>query len=229
MTQGSATPAPSADYLLHPKRGRAYDIEPSGHDNDTAPRVPARASLRRGVPARPQAIPSPLSEIERRAVEKRLNKLPLIRHLGGRFDLTSAPPAVCVAIDELKDFHRGGLGVTAVNGAAISALADCMVGAAGVVYFPGVRSGTVNLSMNFVRPLFGRTVRGCCWAMRRTSVLLFVEAVILDSSDRVCATASGLVAQVLPRRSAAISVAGDGSEDKGGAILPSAGAGAANV
>jgi acyl-coenzyme A thioesterase PaaI-like protein len=213
MTHTSQPAASPDDYVLHPKQGRTYRAQASAETNDASPAAPPR----RGLPPRSEALSSPLSENERREIEARLNKLPMIARLGGRFDLTGDPFAVAVCIDEVRDYHLGGLGVAAVNGAAISAIADCAVGASGVVHFPGVRSGTVNLAISFVRPLFGRTVRAFCWVVRRTNLLLFVEVAILDSSNRVCATGSGMVAQVLPK---AASLAGGRDGGDAGAAPP---------
>jgi acyl-coenzyme A thioesterase PaaI-like protein len=215
---------PSGEYLLHPKRGRTYrPHDVSAENNGGSPRTSTAALLHRGFRARSEALSPPLSENERHEIEARLNKLPVIVRLDGRFDLTSDPFAVCVSIDEVKDYHLGGLGVTAVNGAAISAITDCAVGAVGVVHFPGVRSGTVNLAISFVRPLFGRSVRAFCWVVRRTNFLLFVEVAVLDGLGRVCATASGMVAQVLSKASSAVSRSSEGNRESNGAAPPSSG------
>ncbi len=200
----------TSNYLLYPKQGRQYRTPVNGARTEPLPSASTVAPWGRGLLLRSDALVPPLSDDQRQEVENRLNKLPVIAHLGGRFDLTSDDRTICVCVDEVQDYHLGGLGVMAVNGAAISALTDCAVGAAGILHFPAVRSGTVNLATNFMRPLFGRTVRAYCWVIRRTNLLLFVEAAVLDSSNRVCATATGMVAQVLPRaQSSAISRSGE--------------------
>lgn len=213
MTQNPRPAGAPSDYLLYPKRGRQYRAPVTKERTGPPPPVSTVVPSRHGSPPRSEPLDPPLSDSQCREMENRLNKLPMIARLGGRFDLTSDPRTVCVCIDQVQDYHLGGLGVAAVNGAAISAITDCAVGAVGIVHFPAVRSGTVNLAINFVRPLFGRTVRAYCWVTRRTNLLLFVEAAVLDSSNRVCATAAGMVAQVLPRASgspASGSSGGDG-------------------
>jgi acyl-coenzyme A thioesterase PaaI-like protein len=144
--------------------------------------------------------------------QDRLNGLPIIRHLGARFDL-GEPPIVQVHVDAIAPFHRGGMAGAAVNGAVLSALADCALGGTGIVEFPGIRSGTVSLTMHFLRPLLGNSIAVRCVPVRKSASLLFADIEILDSRRRVCATASGIVSAVAPR--AAEADTGRSSEPSG--------------
>jgi acyl-coenzyme A thioesterase PaaI-like protein len=89
----------------------------------------------------------------------------------------------------------------------VAAILDCAVGAAGIVHFAGVRAGTVTLTLNFLKPVFGRRITANCWVTRRTGSLLFTEATIWDGANRVCVTGSGTVARVAAKPDAAVAAA----------------------
>jgi acyl-coenzyme A thioesterase PaaI-like protein len=186
-------PDPGTDYLLyHPARGKAaamLDGDDGAIRSRLDPLLPAedKASAR--------GLPFPLPPDEIRAWEDRLNRLPIVARLGARIDL-SDPRATQVHIDEVMPYHLGGLGVSAFNGSIISGILDCAVGAAGVVHFSGSRAGTLSLTLNFLRPLFGRRATARCVVTRRTGNVLFMDAWVLDERNRICSSAAGIAARV---------------------------------
>lgn len=182
------------DYILYPRgkendRLRAEMGTVLSADDDAPKAAPAS---RLPVPA--TILPFPLAEADVMAWQDRLNRLPLISQLGARFDLGDRYAAQ-VHIDEFKPYHLGGMGAAALNGSFTAAILDCAVGAAGVVHFSGSRAGTVSLTLNFLKPVFGARATARCVASRRTDKLLFTEACVLDQRGRVCVTAVAIVSK----------------------------------
>ena len=182
----------AADYRLYrPERGKGVAIE----SRDGAIRSRIDRSRPGADRAAPTGLPFPLAPDEIQAWEDRLNRLPIAGRLGARFDL-SDPCAMQVHIDEVMPYHLGGMGVSAFNGSIISGILDCAVGAAGVVHFSGSRAGTLSLTLNFLRPLFGRRATARCVVTRRTGNVLFMDAWVFDERNRICSSAVGIAARV---------------------------------
>ncbi|HEY0523483.1 MAG TPA: PaaI family thioesterase [Stellaceae bacterium] len=206
MTDSSAAPEKngnSTDHLLYPKSAEAERRNgavrrPAFLNADgTAAEPAAEPSPGRGEQTRGRTatLPFPLDDADVAAWEERLNKLPVIIRLGARFDLSDRYAAQ-VHIDEIRPDHLGGLGVAALNGATIAGIIDCAIGAAGVVHFSGERAGTLNLALNFMKPVLGKRVTARCIVTRKTKTLLFTEACVLDRRGSVCVTATGIVSKV---------------------------------
>jgi acyl-coenzyme A thioesterase PaaI-like protein len=192
------------DHLLYPKSAEAdrrngANRRPSFLNADGSAVEPAAAAPppgreeRKG--GRTAMLPFPLDDADVAAWEERLNKLPVIIRLGARFDLSDRYAAQ-VHIDQIRPDHLGGLGVAALNGATIAGIIDCAIGAAGVVHFSGERAGTLNLALNFMKPVLGKRATARCIATRKTKTLLFTEACVLDQRGAICVTATGIVSKV---------------------------------
>jgi acyl-coenzyme A thioesterase PaaI-like protein len=143
------------------------------------------------------ALAIPLDVGARLAWQTQFNQWPITKQLDMHLDL-SHPVAVCFSLNELQPFHFGGVGDAgcggghAVNGAIIASLFDAAVGVAGALQLPGRRAGTVDLSIKMFRPVL-RLATAFGWAIRRTSSMVFVEAMLFDADSRRCAQASGIV------------------------------------
>jgi acyl-coenzyme A thioesterase PaaI-like protein len=139
----------------------------------------------------------PLELHQRLAWQENFNAWPAVRHFGMSLDLAH-PVAVRFGLRELKPFHFGGVGDAAngggaaVNGAIIAGLFDAALGVAGALQLPGRCAATVDISIKMFRPVMGEA-SAWGWAIKRTSSLVFVEAVVLDEDKRRCAQASGIV------------------------------------
>lgn len=120
------------------------------------------------------------------------NKLDAITHFGATVE-TRENHLVLVELANVKTHHQGGLGTHAVNGAVVAGLFDCGLGVAGLLQFPGRRSGTTELSVKFLRPVLGEQVRVYAAAIKTADNVAFVEG-MLFSGKALCATASGMVA-----------------------------------
>ncbi len=97
-------------------------------------------------------------------------------------------------IDELKSGHMGGMGkMAAVNGGVLAALYDLVVGCSAALVDPARRSATIQLSMNFERPVTGDEIIAEATVDRAGKTLVFSSARILDGQGRVCSHGQGVV------------------------------------
>ncbi|MBN1210096.1 MAG: PaaI family thioesterase [Myxococcaceae bacterium] len=115
-----------------------------------------------------------------------------LRHLGVRVAFPEGRKVV-ITLPEVRPEHRGGLGTTAVNGGIIAALFDLVIGCTPALLDPTRRCATLQLSMNFLRPLTGDTVRGEAEIDSHGKNTLFASARLLDAEGNVCARAQGVV------------------------------------
>ena len=153
-----------------------------------------------GLRARAQVIP--LEADARRTWAEQFNRLPGLTHFGLAIDLSDTL-LVRVTLSTIAEHHTGGLRSHAVNGAVLAGLFDCALGVAGTLQFDTRRSGTCQLSMQFMRAVLDAPLEvfGAC--IKRTDNLAFTESA-LYSNGRLCATASGIVAVAADRGAAAI-------------------------
>ena len=190
-----ADPYDPPDYMLYPKGrfvapGNGTKVVQAGDE----PNVP---NGRGSVNATPsvRTLPFPCDPVALHAWEDRLNRLPIAERLGAQFDLGD-PHVVRVHIEDAQPYHLGGMGVAAFNGSVLSGIVDCAIGAAGIIHFAGTRAGTLNFTLNFLKPVFGKRATAECVATRRTDNLLFTEACVVDRRGRICVTAIGIVSRV---------------------------------
>ena len=114
-----------------------------------------------------------------------------MRYMGCRLDLSDGR-VIAVHLPKVEPHHQGGLGTDAVNGAVLAGFFDVALGVAGVLQFPGRQSGTVELSIKFMRPTVGDSLIAYAVALKRSENLAFVESE-LYSANRLCAVATGMV------------------------------------
>lgn len=134
----------------------------------------------------------PLDEASRQEFAAEFNRLPAMEFMGCELDLADAR-VVRVALPEVQAHHQGGMGMEAVNGAVVAGLADCALGVAGLMQFPGQRSGTVEMGIKFLRPTIGRSVTAYAVALKRSPSVVFAE-IELYAEGTLCAIATGMVA-----------------------------------
>ena len=90
---------------------------------------------------RARAMTIPMEPEQRSQWAAKFNRFAAMRHFGATLDL-SDDQLVRVVLPKVEEHHRGGLGTSAVNGAVIAGMFDCALGVAGVMQFPGQRTGT---------------------------------------------------------------------------------------
>ena len=136
-----------------------------------------------------------LSPDERERIEDRWNAHPATRYLGAWVDL-SDPALVRLVVDPVQPRHRGGLGTDAVNGVVMAGMFDLAIGL--VAHFSALqrRVGTVQLYVQYIRPVHGNRfdVRGRL--VRRSRTLVFATADLVDQERTVCAKCDGMSAIV---------------------------------
>ncbi len=142
--------------------------------------------------AQDRAIRFPLDAAQRACWESRLNTMALLTHMGAALDL-SDEQAVRIRLVRPLAAHAGGLGGEAINGATLAAMADCGIATAGVLLFRGRTCGTLQLSMDFMKPVRSAAPELECRVLRRTSSLAFVEARLLGRHGALHFKASGIV------------------------------------
>lgn len=136
-------------------------------------------------------ITIPLEAEERKKVEKWWNENFILQNIGVKVDL-SDETVIKARIDPVQPFHRGGLGTSAVNGAILSALFDLIIGLVGIVNSNNHRTGTVQLNMNFMRPVKGDKLLIEGRLVKQGKSLVFARGEIFDESSNICATCDGI-------------------------------------
>lgn len=119
------------------------------------------------------------------------NKNFLLKSMGVKIDL-SDDKFVKAKIDKIQPFHRGGMGTQSVNGAVISSLFDLVIGLVGIVNSNGYRTGTVQLNINFLKPLFADSLTIEAFLIKSGKSLVFARAEALNDKGEVCATCDGI-------------------------------------
>lgn len=137
----------------------------------------------------------PGSPEERDAIARHWNQHAGLIHAGARVDL-SDPDEVRVVILPMEAHHRGGMGSPAANGAVLAGMFDVAIGIVGNLHAGGRRAGTVQLSMQFLRPLNGDSIAVGARLVRAGATLVFVSAEARDAQGVVCARAEGIVAVI---------------------------------
>lgn len=155
------------------------------------------------------AIAIPLSAEQRAQWQDRLSKMAILEHLGVRLDL-SEDDAVRLVLERCTPAHAGGLGAERLNGAMIAGMVDCAMSIAGILQFGGRTSGTMQLSIQFMKPVKCKKVVVECRVARRTTAVAFVEARLLEADGRCAVMATGMVgvARVASRQGS-----GDGTQN----------------
>lgn len=98
-----------------------------------------------------------------------------------------------IRVDSIPPLMRGGLGDTAiVNGGVLSALCDVLIGCSCGLVDPTSRSGTVQLSIRFERPLRGAVIQGEARVDRATKRLIFASGELSDAQGEVCCRVQGI-------------------------------------
>jgi uncharacterized protein (TIGR00369 family) len=121
------------------------------------------------------------------------NDSAMMKHFGARLEFTRID-RVCVVIDPVQPFHRGGMATEAVNGVVLAGLFDLVIGTVGWLTRPEARTATVNLSMAFFRPTRGDRIVAEGRLVRAGLNLVFAAAEILDGSGEVSARCEGTCA-----------------------------------
>src|SRR4051812_12987519 len=128
----------------------------------------------------------------RDAIAARINALPALQLFGAKV-LMGEPGEASVSIDELLDFHRGGLETSAVNGMTLMGLMDAAMCAAALGTMGGRQCATGEISVTFLKPVFGKSVTAHGKVKSQKNNLLACEATVLDAQGNQRATATAMI------------------------------------
>jgi uncharacterized protein (TIGR00369 family) len=117
-----------------------------------------------------------------------------LRHSGIRVDLTDISKPL-VMIDEVQEYHKGGVGTEAVNGAVIAMLADLAIGLLGLTHYEEGMTGTSNLSINYLKPLLAKEIIVYAEQTEVVNKRIFGIVRVMNEKEEVCAYATGALAK----------------------------------
>jgi uncharacterized protein (TIGR00369 family) len=100
---------------------------------------------------------------------------------------------VVITMAEIRPEFRGGMGTSAVNGGVLAAMFDLVIGCTPALVDPTRRSATMQLSMNFMKPVNGDSLHVEGRIDSHGKATLYASAQLLDAKGVVCATCQGLV------------------------------------
>ena len=127
-------------------------------------------------------------------MEEFFNSSIQLRHGGIRIDLTDIDKPL-VIIDTVEEYHKGGIGTEAVNGAVIAMLADLAIGLLGLAHYSEGMTGTSNLSINYVKPLLAKKVIVSAQQTQVVNKRIFGIVRVMNEKEEVCAYATGALAK----------------------------------
>lgn len=133
----------------------------------------------------------PMLELLQEAVAGRSFPMPLAEHLG--FHVVQAGPGVVTVELVPSAMHHNIAGT--VHGGVLSVIADSAMGLAfGTTIEPGQTFTTVEQKINFLRPVFEKTVRARGEVIQRGRTLGLMECRITDSDGKLVAFATSTYA-----------------------------------
>lgn len=130
---------------------------------------------------------------------QRWNAHPSLRALGAELSYPDGA-AVRIEVNQIAAPLRGGLGDdTVVNGGALSALCDLIIGSTSALVDATTRSATVQLSIRFEQPLRGDRIIGLARVDHHTGRTLFASAELSDERGKICVRCQGIVTLLAKR------------------------------
>ncbi|MEK7434145.1 MAG: PaaI family thioesterase [Cyanobacteriota bacterium] len=132
-----------------------------------------------------------LPEEERKKIQDKWNSHISLKAMGVRLDL-SDPDVLKCYIDSINEYHRGGMGTNAVNGAILSAIFDLTIGLVGFVNSDKHKTGTIQMNISFIKPLKGNKVIAEGKLLKKGKSLVFARSEIFDENNELCAYADGI-------------------------------------
>lgn len=136
-------------------------------------------------------LTAPMLGLLREAIAGRPFPMPLADHLG--FRVVEAAPGMVVVELEPREVHYNLSGT--VHGGVLAVIADSAMGLAfGTLLAPGQGFATVEQKINFLRPVFQKTVRARAEVLQRGRTLGLIECRITDSDTKLVAFATSTYA-----------------------------------
>jgi acyl-coenzyme A thioesterase PaaI-like protein len=142
-----------------------------------------------------------LHRIRQTAIDKNWKEMELffnssiqLKHSGIRVDLTDIHRPL-VIIDTVEEYHKGGIGTEAVNGAVIAMLADLAIGLLGLTHYSEGMTGTSNLSITYAKPLLAKKVIVSAEQTEVINKRIFGIVRVMNEKEEIFAYATGALAK----------------------------------
>jgi uncharacterized protein (TIGR00369 family) len=132
-----------------------------------------------------------LTKEERIKIENNWNNHITVKSLGVKIDLSN-DDFIKIVLDNPKPVHRGGIGTDAINGGILSALFDLSVGLIAIVNSENHRVATIQLNINFLKPVKGNFLVVQARLIKKGKNLIFGRAEIFDEKGDLCAYCDGI-------------------------------------
>ncbi len=124
-------------------------------------------------------------------VEKVFNDSIQLKTYGMRLDFKTNE--ILVIIDPIMEFHRGGVGRSAMNGSTIAAAFDLGIGMS--IYLTEIKanvgSGVARMEIKYHKPVDGNIAIFKCKIESIKKNLVYCSGVLLDEKENLCASATG--------------------------------------
>lgn len=128
---------------------------------------------------------------ERKKIEHNWNNHLTVKSLGVKIDLSN-DDFIKLILDNPKPVHRGGIGTDAINGGILSALFDLSIGLIAIVNSDKYRVATIQLNINFLKPVKGNSLFVEARLIKKGRSLIFGKADIFDEKGDLCAYCNGI-------------------------------------
>jgi uncharacterized protein (TIGR00369 family) len=152
----------------------------------------AEAPAARPPPSISSALKLRLDPRERRALEDKVNRLPVVRATGTTVAVFENG-IVEARLKRIRRYHLGGGETGFVNGPVILGLLDCVLAVAGLAHLNGGRCATVELTVKLMQPVLPKDVHALGYVVSRSRSLLFAQGEVYDARDRPKAMATGII------------------------------------
>lgn len=130
-------------------------------------------------------------------IEQMINSIAIFKLFGAVIKIESVGNAK-VTIDRTSDIHAGGFQSTAVNGMVLMGLLDAAICSAALSHLGSTYCATVEMSVKFMKPVFGNDVQALGTVISRSKDLFYCQASVSDSLGRIRALATGIVKSANP-------------------------------
>lgn len=127
-------------------------------------------------------------------LETLFNRSPQLKHVGARIDLSNPENPVAI-IDEVQDYHSGGIGSDAVNGGVIAGLADLALGLLGLLHYKEGMTATAQLTVHYLKPFRTKSISATAITQKVVGNRIFGTVELRNDKQDVCAIAYGALAK----------------------------------
>lgn len=127
-------------------------------------------------------------------IENLFNRSTQLQHMGARIDLSDLENP-CAILDEIKDFHGGGIGTEAINGGVIATMADLALGLLGLLHYKEGMTATAQLTVHYLKPFRTKKLTAKAVTQHVVGNRIFGTVELCNDKGEVCAIAYGALAK----------------------------------